>query len=72
MSKPRSVEDIEDMFRTVVPADKQIRAMERVRQGGVALVLAICEQCPSCDDRDEAVKLVRAAVHFANAAICRG
>jgi hypothetical protein len=68
----RKVEDIDDLFRTVVPADKQVRAMERVRQGGVTLVLAICEQCPSCPDRDLAVNLVRAAVHFANAAICRG
>ena len=64
-----SKEQLHHWFTFHPPTPGQNAAYEELRDRGLALAEAINDHCPESSDTQEAIRRVREAVMFANAAI---
>jgi ketosteroid isomerase-like protein len=69
VDKSPSARDVENWFSYHAPVGDQARRYEDLRAGGGELATRIIALTPPGPDQDEAIRLVRSAVHWANAAI---
>lgn len=59
---------LDNMFTYHPPADGDVEAYQRIRNGGKSLAQQIVEDCPPSAERSTAIAKVREAVMWANAA----
>jgi hypothetical protein len=65
-----SLDSLENWFTHHPPADEEaVQVYQEIRNGGREFAGLIVDQCPLSHERDEALKKIREAVMWANAAI---
>ena len=66
---PEIKEILEDLNNYPRPSDKGMIAFEKIRQATVNYMTIILENCPACEDRYDALKLLREVRMRANSSI---
>lgn len=65
------VAELKRRFTYHPPKPNQIKKYEGIREIGLSVSTLICDFCPPCRERDEALKCVDSMVMWTNAAIAR-
>lgn len=65
-------EKLDNWFSYHPPTTLQTERYTKIRDAGKAMAKVLLEQCPPSDDRDDAIRFIRAAVFAANASIACG
>lgn len=63
------LEDLDEIFTYHAPTESDVARYEAIRGAGKAFAKAILENTPQCADQTMAVRVVREAVMWANAAV---
>lgn len=63
------LEDLDEIFTYHAPTEVDVKRYEAIRESGRLLARTIIENSPQCADQTMAIRTVREAVAWANAAV---